>query len=132
MEPIAEITGIVVHGSGLGRSVGMPTANLLSDGTAALPPEGVYASLVAIGDETFTGVTNIGRRPTVDSRPEITVETNIDAFDRDIYGERITVTILFFLRHTRKMGSLMEVRDQVRKDMERARKLAGEAAAASS
>ena len=120
MQPIAVITGKVVHGNGLGRTVGMPTANLSPVPGTELPPEGVYASRVYTGGQCLIGVTNIGRRPTVDRDQRITVETNIHDFDRDIYGETLTLEVMYALRPTRKMESLDEVRDQVRKDMARA------------
>lgn len=118
--PIAEISGTVVHGKGLGRTVGMPTANLLPDRSMEIPAEGVYASKVYLPEGVFIGVTNIGERPTVDNDRHFTIETNIHAFDKDIYGERMTLEVMYFLRSIQRMRSLEEVRDQVRKDMGRA------------
>ena len=118
--PIAEISGTVVHGKGLGHTVGMPTANLLPDRSMEIPAEGVYASKVYLPEGVFIGVTNIGERPTVDNDRRFTIETNIHAFDKDIYGERMTLEVIYFLRSIQRMRSLEEVRDQVRKDMGRA------------
>lgn len=124
MEPLAVLNGTVVHGNGLGRTVGMPTANLLPSGSQNLP-EGVYASYVHIGSERYTGVTNIGRRPTVDSDDRITIETNIIGFDDDIYGKQIQLDIMYFLRPVRRMESLGMVKRQVDEDRKRAVDLLG-------
>lgn len=118
METIVE--GVVVHGKGLGRTVGMPTANLKLDEGTAMPGEGVWASRVFLGSEEFIGVTNVGRRPTVDTEERCTVETNILSFDRDIYGEHLRLELCSFLRPTVRMNSLKEVREQVEKDKKEA------------
>lgn len=112
-----------MHGKGLGRTVGMPTANLEPDPGSAIPGEGVYASRVYIRGREYIGVTNIGPRPTVDRNPMGTVETNIIGFDDDIYGESMILSIEAFLRPVRKMASLDEVRHQVDKDRAKALEL---------
>ena len=68
-------------------------------------------------------MTNIGRRPTVDNEEKITIETNILDFDRDIYGEYMTLRIMSYLRPIRKMNSLEEVKEQVEKDKMKAIRL---------
>ena len=87
MEPIAILRGRVIHGKGLGRTVGMPTANLDVSKSSEIPPEGVYASIAHVRSGSYYAVTNIGTRPSVDSSPRLTIETNIMDFDEDIYGE---------------------------------------------
>ena len=82
MQPISILTGIIIHGKGLGRTVGMPTANLQPVRGSEIPPQGVYASLVYLRDGLHIGVTNIGERPTVDSDSRFTIETNIHDFDK--------------------------------------------------
>ncbi|MCF0241591.1 MAG: hypothetical protein HUK25_03085 [Treponema sp.] len=116
---IFSITGIVIHGKGRGRTVGMPTANL----SAEVPQidEGVYASSIFIENEKFLGVTNIGHRPTVDE--EKTIETHILDFDRDIYGKTVTVNLIKFLRGIKKFNSLDEVKKQVQNDIEKCREI---------
>ena len=132
-----------MHGKGRGRTVGMPTANIdraefgdryskpntefVGDSTKPKTEsggdlrEGVYASVVHIGDEIFLGVTNIGHRPTVDE--EKTIETHILDFDRDIYGEKIHVDLIEFLRGIQKFENLTEVKNQVEKDISRCREI---------
>lgn len=121
MEPITVITGRIVHGKGIGRTVGMPTANLLPSSSSMIPPEGVYASVVHLRSGTYIGVTNIGPRPSVDNSPRETVETNILDFDSDIYGEDMVLEVMTYLRPVRKMADLEEVKRQVDEDKERAR-----------
>ena len=123
MDPIAVIRGRIIHGKGLGRTVGMPTANLAPERGSEIPQQGVYAAIVQLREGTFIGVTNIGERPTVDSDGRFTIETNIQGFDRDIYGEMMKLEIMFFIRPTRKMRSLEDVRNQVRIDMQQAERL---------
>lgn len=115
------LIGEVVHGKGLGRTVGMPTANLqviMGD----LPATGVYATRIQIGDKFYDSVTNIGRRPSVDQDKQITVETYILDYHEDIYGKNVMLEVCRFLRPVRKFHSLEEVRKQVEKDIEKAKK----------
>ena len=118
-EPVVLI-GKVVRGKALGRTVGMPTANLcITEGT--MPEEGVYATRIQIGDGVYISVTNIGRRPTVDNESYITVETFIIDFDKEIYGERAILEVHQFLRPIQKFDSLQEVQMQVQQDVEMAK-----------
>lgn len=111
-----KLSGLVIHGKGKGRAVGMPTANLQIDTKKNLPNPGVYAAVVYIGDSTYLGVTNVGFRPTVDNSKDITVETIIINFSGDLYGEYITLELFDFIRPTKKMKSLVDVKKQVEKD----------------
>ena len=70
----ADLTGIIVHGKGLGRTVGMPTANLSVPEGTSLPAEGVYAAIAVLTDGSFPALVNIGHRPTVDDEDRVTVE----------------------------------------------------------
>lgn len=118
-EPVI-LNGKVVRGKALGRTVGMPTANLcIAEGT--MPEVGVYATRIRIGDGVYTSVTNIGRRPTVDDESYITVETHILDFDEEIYGEQAVLEVHKFLRPIQKFDSLKEVQKQVQKDVEMAK-----------
>lgn len=115
------IEGKIVHGKGLGRTVGMPTANLSVE-NQELPESGVYATRIRLDDKIFGSVTNIGKRPTVDREQNITVETYIFDFNGDIYGENAVLEILKFLRPVQKFQSLEEVYEQVQKDIKEAKK----------
>ena len=115
------LTGKIVHGKGLGRTVGMPTANL-SIANTELPEAGVYATRIRIGEEIYDSVTNIGRRPSVDCDQHITVETYIFDFHENIYGETVALELLKFLRPIIKFQNLEEVYEQVKRDIEEAKK----------
>ncbi len=120
------LTGTIVHGKGLGHTVGMPTANLRCDEGCELPEAGVYASLLEVDGQTHFGVTNVGARPSVDSDPTPTVETFLLHFDGNLYGRRVCLRLEAYLRPVRKMASLDEVRAQVRTDSRRAEEILSE------
>lgn len=115
------LIGIIVHGAARGRKVGQPTANLGLIPQKQIPPHGVYATLSGLGEDLHMGLTNIGRRPSVDDRPDVTVETFILDFDEDIYGETEVLELCFSIRGVMKFNGLEEVRDQVQKDIQMAR-----------
>lgn len=117
--PLYCLTGHVVHGKGLGRTVEMPTANLQPDPGQQLPPTGVYATQAEIGGQRYPAVTNVGRRPTVDQEQAVTVETYIIGFHQDLYGCPMTVTFWHYLRPTVRMPSLEAVKEQVKRDSQR-------------
>ena len=118
-EPII-LSGKVVHGKALGRTVGMPTANLcIEKGT--IPEDGVYATRISVQGKTYISVTNIGRRPTVDKESYITVETHIIDFDEEIYGEQAVLKVHKLLRPVQKFESLQAVQKQVQIDVETAK-----------
>lgn len=110
------LVGEIVHGKGLGRTVGMPTANLQVM-RGKLPEEGVYATRVKIAGKTWDSITNIGRRPSVDDEKTITVEIFIFDFEQDIYGEIVELEIYKFLRGVKKFKDLQAVKEQVKKDL---------------
>ena len=118
-EPVI-LNGKVVRGKALGRTVGMPTANLcITEGT--MPEEGVYATRILIDGQSYISVTNIGRRPTVDDESYITVETFILDFNKEIYGEQAVLEVHKFLRPIQKFDSLKGVQMQVQQDVEMAK-----------
>ena len=126
--PLYTLRGPVVHGRHKGTAVGMPTANLTPPPDRPLPPFGVYAARVRVGDAAYIGVTNVGCRPTVDDVPVPTVETYILDFSGNLYGKEITVELIAFLRPIRKMASLADVKSQVDADGRRARALLADCA----
>lgn len=91
-------TGRVAHGKQAGRNMGFPTANLEISEDKYVVRRGVYCSRVTIGNRVLYGVTNIGRRPTVEDAVNDVAETFIFDFDEDIYGAFIKVELLKFLR----------------------------------
>ncbi len=117
-EPYA-IHGTVVHGNHIGGTIlGFPTANILPPPEKHLPPFGVYVSRVLVGDRTYCGVTNIGRKPTVEGESPVGVETFIMGLEEDLYGQVIEVQLLNFDRPEQKFGSLEELKARIEKDKE--------------
>lgn len=115
-EPYA-IHGTVVHGRHMGGSVlGFPTANLIPPEIKRLPRFGVYVSRVLVDHCYYRGVTNIGRKPTIDGENPVGVETFIFDLDQDIYGNVIEVQLLSFIRPERTFASLGELREQIGRD----------------
>jgi riboflavin kinase/FMN adenylyltransferase len=111
------VIGKVVHGNQLGRTVGMPTINLLPEADKLLPPNGVYASQVTIQGQVYTGITNVGYKPTVAQKKQMGVEMHIFDFNEDVYGETVCVTLLSFVRPERKFDNLEQVKKQVDLDI---------------
>lgn len=113
--------GEVMHGKALGRTVGMPTANLGSPDNKLKPPSGVYVTRLWVDDEKFKAMTNIGKRPSVDDFDYVTIETFILDFSRDIYGKEIVLEVHKFVRGVQKFNNLEEVQKQVQKDIQAVR-----------
>ena len=113
-------TGTVEKGRQLGRTIGIPTANLTVPDGVILPRLGVYACKTRIDGKTYLAVTNIGTRPTVEGH-HITVEPWILDFDGDLYGKELTLEFYAFLRPEKKFPSLEELQTEIRKNAEKTR-----------
>lgn len=117
------LTGTVVKGRQLGRTIGFPTANLqVDDPSKLIPANGVYAVDVDYAGQTLGGMLNIGFRPTVAGTNQ-TIETYIFDFDKDIYGEHITLKFREFLRPEQKFDGLPALVAQLKRDEESARSI---------
>lgn len=112
------ITGSVIHGKALGRTMGVPTVNLSFDSKKIIPPFGVYYSSVVINGKEYKSITNIGTKPTVKSDLSVNSETFIYDFDENIYDCEITVKLLKFKRKEEKFGSFDELSQVIHKDLE--------------
>ena len=111
------LTQTVGHGRQLGRTIGIPTANLVAPPHVLLPKRGVYAAKITLPDgRAFGGVTNVGVRPTVNTGQDVTVEPWILDFDGDLYGQAIRVEFYRRLRDERKFDSLDALRSQIETD----------------
>ena len=116
------LTQTVGHGRRLGRTIGVPTANLVAPPHVLLPKRGVYAAKVTLPDgRAFGGVTNVGIRPTVNHGQDVTVEPWILDFDGDLYGQKLRVEFFRRLRDERKFDSLEALRAQIQCDALRTR-----------
>ena len=112
----------ILHGKKLGRRIGMPTINMILPEHKLLPPNGVYVTEVLIEGKTYMGVTNVGCKPTVSEERIVGVETYIDNFNQDLYGEKIVVSFLEFIRPEMKFASIEELKAQMASDIQVARK----------
>ena len=105
------IRGTVEKGLGLGKAYGFPTVNLPLRESSPLAV-GVYRTAVLVDGRLYTGITNVGKCPTIAER-EVHAETLIADFDGDLYGKEIRIFFLGFLRHEKKFDSVEELRDQI-------------------
>jgi len=111
------ITGKVVKGKQLGRTIGYPTANLwIEDSDKLLPKLGVYAVNVTVGNQTHRGMLNIGMNPTTDVEKSIKVEVHIFEFNQDIYGEQLKVEFVKRIRSEQKFSNLDELKRALAND----------------
>ena len=111
------IMGRVVHGKQLGRTIGIPTINMLPEAEKILPPFGVYASKVNVSDKWYLGITNIGRKPTIEGENPVGVETYIIDFSQDVYDYVVTIELYDFLRPEKKFDSIEELKEQISGDI---------------
>lgn len=118
------ISGVVQKGRQLGRTIGIPTANLTIPEGVVVPKFGVYACKIYFDGHEYLAVTNIGTRPTVNGSG-ITVEPWILDFDGDLYGKWVEIHFYAFLRPERKFDSLDALRAEIQKNGEETRKLLG-------
>ncbi len=118
------IPGEVTRGSGRGKKLGIPTANLSIWEERAYPGSGVYACLIQYNDERLKAVTNIGVRPTFDDKLEKPViEAHVLDFEQDLLGETIHVSFIERLRDERKFKGPEELLAQIDQDIIRARRI---------
>jgi riboflavin kinase/FMN adenylyltransferase len=112
-----EISGTVVKGNQLGRTLGFPTANVKVDSELKLvPANGVYAVQVKIDGKMHFGVMNIGTKPTVNSSNEKSLEVHIFDFNKVIYGDIITVFMEKHIRNEQKFANLDELKRAISND----------------
>ena len=110
------LCGKVVHGRGIGKLVGSPTANLEILSKDNPPILGVYASSVCWNEKTYYAVTHIGKRPTIDNDENISIEVHLLNFNQDIYGEKLLVELYTKLREPQKFSDLSALLNQIRRD----------------
>ena len=119
------LSGEVVHGDKIGRTLGFPTANLQIDPNKLIPKDGVYAVDVFVDNQKYLGLLSIGFRETVTNSREHRVEVNILDFDQTIYGKTIRLEFLERLRDEKKFNSLDELIAAMNQDKENAIRLYG-------
>ena len=117
------LSGTVVRGFQNGRKLGFPTANIqVSDEYKLIPKTGIYAVYVLFGGKRYNGMLSIGFNPTFEGK-EQTIEVNILDFDKDIYGESLTLEFVDFIRSEKKFDSLKALVDEIKNDERITRKL---------
>ena len=120
------ISGLVIEGDRRGRQIGFPTANI-SLGKLIRPAFGVYAVLIeGIENKVLRGIANIGRRPTVNDRG-VLLEVNIFDFNEDIYGKKIFISLIDFIRDEKKFDGIENLKKQIVMDVKLSKSILGNA-----
>jgi riboflavin kinase/FMN adenylyltransferase len=110
------LTGIIFKGKQLGRTIGYPTANItIEEDYKLIPNNGVYIAKSVLNGKTVFGMMNIGTRPTVDGTKQ-TIEINFFDFKQDLYGQKITISLLHRMRSEQKFESIDALKNQLGKD----------------
>ncbi len=112
------VKGRVIPGTGLGRQIGFPTANLKIETGWAIPRDGVYATLTHINGEVHDSMTSIGVRPTFGGKDR-TVETYILDYQGDLYGREVAVDIVDRVREEKKFANADELKKQITRDIKK-------------
>lgn len=114
------ISGLVIHGNQIGRTIGFPTANIDVKDTyknKLIPKQGVYAVLIHFADKQYKGMANVGFRPTLKlDKHELTTEVHIFYFSKQIYGKSLTIYFVQRIRDEVKFESLKQLKEQLVKD----------------
>ena len=110
------LTGKVIKGDGLGKRIMYPTANIfIKEKYKIIPKDGVYLIKTFIKNKLYNGMMNIGHRPTIGAN-EKSLEVHLFNFNKDIYGEQISVDIISKIRDEKKFSSIEALKDQLVKD----------------
>ncbi len=117
------LAGTVVVGNQLGRTIQVPTANLLVPREKLLPPFGGYVTRLTVDGTVYGGISNIGYKPTIGDNEPLSVETHIFDFNEDIYGKQIWVSFLKYLRPEKKYESLDALKAQIDLDIKTSKEI---------
>lgn len=110
------VGGEVVHGKALGRTIQMPTINIIPAKEKLLPPSGVYATVTLIDGREYPGVTNIGVKPTVTDEKVVGVETHLFDFDENVYGKYVVTELVSYIRSEKRFASVEDMLTQIKAD----------------
>jgi len=114
------IKGRVATGTGLGRQIGFPTANLKIEPGWAIPADGVYATFTHVNGAIHSSMTSIGIRPTFDGKNR-TIETYILDYSGDLYGKEVAIDVVDRLRPEKKFASVDDLKEQITRDIVKGR-----------
>lgn len=110
------IIGEVVHGKGLGKKLGVPTANIKPIAKYIIPKKGIYRTYTVIDGEKYPSATNFGVNPTF-NEVNIKIENHIIGFDKEIYGKKIEIFFLEYIRPEVKFSSINELKEKMQEDI---------------
>ena len=111
------ISGKVETGDKIGRTIGIPTANLSVSKNLIIPGDGIYAVKVNVNNQIYKGALSIGNRPVIKEDDSRKIEVYIIDFNKNIYGELIEISIISKIRNQENYDSLEELRFQIDKDI---------------
>lgn len=115
------LTGTVIHGKGLGKDIGFPTANLhIEESYKLIPRNGVYVVKSEINNHTYFGMMNIGTNPTVSETNMQSIEINFFNLDDSLYGSKLKIDMLERIRNEQKFNSVTELQTQLHQDKQTA------------
>lgn len=118
------ISGKIVEGFKVGRTIGFPTANIqIWEDYKVVPAFGVYAVIVHIEDKKYKGMLYIGKRPTLHNGDNLSLEVNILDFDEDLYNKSLTAEFIEFVRADQKFSNIDELKAQIFRDKENVQKI---------
>jgi riboflavin kinase / FMN adenylyltransferase len=121
------LSGEVVHGNKLGRTLGYPTANIHpAEPEQIIPALGIYAIRAIHNGQSYKGMLSIGYNPTVSDKEELRIEANLFEFSKDIYHETVEIFFVKKLRDEQKFDSLDALKEQLHKDQEEALRVLAE------
>ena len=112
------VEGEVVTGRQIGRTIQFPTANVAYPKDKIALKKGVYQTETTIDGKTYKGITNYGARPTFDN-DEVWTETHLIGFDGNLYGKRLTINFIKFLREIKKFDNASALKAQLEEDVRR-------------
>ena len=115
----------VVVGDRIGRTINAPTLNQRFPPELIVPKHGVYASESFVDGQWRVSMTNIGIRPTLTERDDLRSETHIIGYDGDLYGQKIPVRLLYYLREERRFADLNELKRQIERDCQEVLRVTG-------
>ena len=117
------LSGKVVSGKRIGRTLGFPTANITAHPDMVVPANGVYITKTRVNGNWLNGVTNVGNAPTIRNENLFSIETHLLDwdFDEELYGTPIEVCFITKLRGERKFENVEALKKQVEEDIQKAR-----------
>lgn len=113
------LEGRVIPGEHRGAKLGFPTANIIVDTKRAIPPDGVYVTLVYIDGQKYQAMTNIGKRPTFGEEDQRVIEAHILNYHQNLYGKEFRIEIIQRLRGEKRFNNIEELKKQITEDVKR-------------